>query len=118
MTTETTISSKPPIKIEPREWEELNSILKAHLPSRRIWAFGSRATGRRVRRYSDLDLLIDGDSLTFREAAFLEEALDESRLPFKIDLIQAATVTPEFRARIQDELVLVQEHQLNGKPAQ
>lgn len=100
--------------IEAQQWEELSSILKAHLPGRRVWAFGSRATGRRVRRYSDLDLLIDGNGLSFREAAMLDEALDESRLPFKVDVLQMATLTPEFKARIQVELVLVQERESNG----
>jgi predicted nucleotidyltransferase len=94
--------------IEPQQWEELSSILKAHLPGRRVWAFGSRATGRRVKRFSDLDLLIDGDSLSLREGAFLDEALDESRLPFKVDVVQIATLTPEFRTRIEPELILLQ----------
>jgi type I restriction enzyme S subunit len=107
--TETRALQRPPIAIEPQQWEELSSILKAHLPGRKVWAFGSRATGRRVKRYSDLDLLIDGDSLSFREAALLDEALDESRLPFKVDVVQMASLTPEFRARIEPELVLVQE---------
>ena len=38
----------------------------------------------------------------------LREALDESRLPFKVDIVDLATVTPEFRARIEPEMVLVQ----------
>jgi len=106
--TEIRASQKPPILIEPQQWEELSSILRAHLPGRRVWAFGSRATGQRVKRHSDLDLLIDGDSLSFKEGAFLDEALDESRLPFKVDVVQIASLTPEFRARIEPELVLVQ----------
>jgi type I restriction enzyme S subunit len=112
--TETTTPPKPPILIEPHQWEELRSILSAHLPGRRVWAFGSRATGRRVRRFSDLDLLIEGDSLSFREAAMLDEALDESRLPFKVDVVQMATLMPEFYARIQPERVLVQERESSG----
>jgi hypothetical protein len=43
------------------------------------------------------------------KSALLEEALDESRLPFKVDVVQAATLTPEFRARIERDLVLLQE---------
>ena len=36
------------------------AILTAHLPATaKIWVFGSRASGR-ARRYSDLDLAIDG----------------------------------------------------------
>lgn len=108
MATETTAPPKPPILIEPRQWDELSSILSAHLPGRRVWAFGSRATGRRVKRFSDLDLLIEGDSLSFREAALLEEELDESRLPFKVDIVDSSNITPEFRARIEPEMVLVQ----------
>jgi type I restriction enzyme S subunit len=106
--TETTTKPNPPILVEPHQWEELRSILSAHLRGRRVWAFGSRATGLRVKRFSDLDLLIEGDSLSFREAALLDEALDESRLPFKVDVVQTATLMPEFFARIQPELVLVQ----------
>ena len=109
MATETTISPKPPILIEPHQWAELSSILSAHLPGRRVWAFGSRATGRRVKRFSDLDLLIEGDSLSFREAALLDKELDESRLPFKVDTVDSSTITPSFRARIEPEMVLVQE---------
>jgi len=112
--TETTAPPKPPILIEPRQWDELSSILSAHLPGRRVWAFGSRATGRRVKRFSDLDLLIEGDSLSFREAALLDEALDESRLTFKVDVVQMATLMPEFYERIQPERVLVQGRDSSG----
>ncbi len=98
----------PPIVIEPHQWEELAAILRAHLPGRRVWAFGSRATGRRVKRFSDLDLAVEGE-LTLREAALLEEALDESRLPFKVDIAELSSLTPDFRARIEPEMVLLQE---------
>jgi type I restriction enzyme S subunit len=97
----------PPIAVEPQQWEELAAILRTHLPNRRVWAFGSRATGRRVRRFSDLDLAVGGEELTLREAALLDEALDESRLPFKVDVVQWATLAPEFRKRIEPEMVLV-----------
>lgn len=99
----------PPIVIEPQEWEELAKILEDHLPGRRVWAFGSRATGRRVRRFSDLDLAVDGTELPLSQSGMLREALDESRLPFKVDIVALATVTPEFRTRIEPEMVLVQD---------
>ena len=104
----TEILPKPPILIEPHEWAELSSILSARLPGRRVWAFGSRATGRLVKRFSDLDLLIEGESLSLREAALLDEDLDESRLPFKVDVVDLSAITPDFRARIEPEMVLVQ----------
>ena len=107
MTTEGT-NPIPPIVIEPHQWQELAAILREHLPGRRAWAFGSRATGNRVKPFSDLDLAIDEPALSLHESAMLEEALDESRLPFKIDIVELATISPEFRARIEPEMVLLQ----------
>lgn len=108
MASETKTPALPPIVIEPHEWEELTAILRTHLHGRRVWAFGSRATGRRVKRFSDLDLAIEDEGLTLKELALLEEALDESRLPFKVDVAGLSSLTPEFRARIQSEMVLLQ----------
>jgi predicted nucleotidyltransferase len=98
----------PPIALEPPEWDQLLSILRTHLAGRKVWAFGSRATGQRVKRFSDLDLAIEGPELSLRESALLAEAFDESRLPFKVDVVQLAAITPEFRTRIQPSLVLIQ----------
>ena len=70
MSTEAKDLSIPPIAIEPQEWKELAAILHNHLPGRRVWAFGSRATGKRVRRFSDLDLAVGGEELAARIARF------------------------------------------------
>jgi predicted nucleotidyltransferase len=100
--------SMPAIVMEPHEWEELARILRTYVQGRRVLAFGSRATGRRVRQFSDLDIVIDGEALSMHEQALLDEALDESPLPFKVDVVQMAWLTPEFRAGIEPELVLIQ----------
>ena len=60
-----------------------------------------------MKRFSDLDLAVEGEVLPLGELALLDEALDESRLPFKVDIAELATLTPEFRKRIQPEMVLV-----------
>lgn len=98
----------PPIALQPPEWDRLLSILRTHLAGRKVWAFGSRATGQRVKRFSDLDLAIEGPELSLHESALLAEAFDESRLPFKVDVVQLAAITPEFRTRIRPSLVLIQ----------
>lgn len=98
----------PKIVIQPHEWEELSTILARYAPDRTIWAFGSRATGRRVRRFSDLDIVVGGKELSFDDLAALRNALDESRLPFKVDIVELESLTPDFRSRIQDDLVLLQ----------
>jgi predicted nucleotidyltransferase len=102
----TKAQTTPPIAIEPREWELVAAILRAHLAGRNVWAYGSRATGLRVKRFSDLDLAVE--ALMLGEAARLDEAFDESPLPFKVDLTELATLTPEFRKRIEPEMVLLQ----------
>lgn len=107
MASEGNVPLVPRIAIEPREWEELVGILRTHLPNRRVWAFGSRATGR-ARRFSDLDLAVEGESLPFGALAKLRDALDESGLPFKVDIVELASLTPEFSARIEPEFVLLQ----------
>jgi predicted nucleotidyltransferase len=114
MAIETTTALRPPILIEPHEWEELSGLLKRYVPGRRVWAFGSRATGQRVRRFSDLDIAVEGEDLPFDEISLLREALDESRLPFKVDVVELGRVAPEFRSRIQSELVLLQERESSG----
>ncbi len=108
MATEAKSRPLPPIEIEPHQWQELSAILETHLPGRKVWAFGSRATGKRVRRFSDLDLAVGGEELPLELLDSLRAALDESRLPFKVDIVDLATVTPEFRARIEPEMVPLQ----------
>ena len=118
MATDMQSLSIPPIAIEPWEWAELSAILRAHLPDRPVWAFGSRATGKRLRRFSDLDLVVGGNkAMPMLLRATLHEAFDESRLPFKVDLADLATLASDFRARIEPDLVLVQEAGVPEKAA-
>ena len=79
----------------------LRSCLRLHLPaSARAFAFGSRVDGS-ARRSSDLDVaLVWEHSLDLDTMAALAEALSESDLPFKVDLLDAALIDPAFRARI------------------
>ena len=72
-------------------------MLRRHLPGRKIVAFGSRTNGR-ARPFSDLDLCVMGDTPVEEESLFaLREALEDSPLPIKVDLIVWASVQPEFR---------------------
>lgn len=81
-------------------------ILRAHLPQgAKTWMFGSRATGR-ARRYSDLDLAIDGGRrLTFDEMAGLAEAFSDSDLPYRVDVLDWRALDDRFRRIIAAERV-------------
>jgi type I restriction enzyme S subunit len=100
--------SAPAIRIEPRHWEIVASILRRHVPDRDVRAFGSRVSGR-VKPYSDLDLAVMGEeALPWSKLAALNEDFEESALPFKVDVLDWATTSESFRQRIEAARVLVQ----------
>ena len=82
----------------------VQDILRAHVPGRAVWVFGSRATGIRLKQFSDLDIAIDGD-LSLAETGALAEAFDESLLPMKVDIVAMQGVSAEFAQRIKADLV-------------
>jgi type I restriction enzyme, S subunit len=87
----------------------VQEILRKFVPEREVWAFGSRAKWL-AKEYSDLDLCIVGDSaLSFRTLGLLEEAFEDSDLPYKVDVVDWATTSESFRKIIERDRVMVQE---------
>ena len=82
----------------------VRDILARHLPpGYQTFAFGSRATGVHLKPWSDLDLSFEGpEPLPFAVMGALREAFDESLLPWKVDLLDRASVSEAF-GRIVDE---------------
>ncbi len=95
------------IYVEPMELDRVQAILRKHIPHRDVWAFGSRATGKRLKRFSDLDLAVEG-RLTGEERAGLAEDFDESPLPFKVDVVELDEVEEGFKGRIEGDFIAVQ----------
>jgi|KBSMisStandDraft_5_1062788.scaffolds.fasta_scaffold3582119_1 predicted nucleotidyltransferase len=79
----------------------VREVLRVHLPpGARAVVFGSRAHGG-ARQYSDLDLALEWDRpLGLDLMGEIAEALSESDLPYKVDLVDLALVDPPFRARV------------------
>lgn len=87
----------------------VQDILKKFVPEHEVWAFGSRAKWL-AKEYSDLDLCILGETpLSFRTLGLLEEAFEESDLPYKVDVVDWATTSESFRKIIERDNVVVQE---------
>jgi len=86
----------------------VTGILLKYLPDNaRVWAFGSRATGK-AKLASDLDLVIDaGRELTPDETFFLNDAFDESDLPYKVDIVDMQTISSIFKKIIRQDLIEV-----------
>lgn len=94
------------IDLSQSELAIVRDVLQAHLPAgTHAWVFGSGATAT-ARRYSDLDLALDGDApLDPVVLSNVAEAMSESDLPYKVDVIDLCSVDPAFRAVIQSTMV-------------
>jgi type I restriction enzyme S subunit len=103
----TEASETPPVAISRVEWKIVADILRQHLAGREIWADGSRARRTRLKKYSDLDLAVEGPPLSFAVRSDLTEAFEESDLPFKVDIVETESLDPEFRRRIEADKVIL-----------
>ena len=95
------------LDLSPEQQRILQKILERHVPNREVRAFGSRVTGT-ARKQSDLDLCIMEDaSLPLDELAKLQEAFDDSDLPFQVDIVDWASTSTSFRRIIRAQWVVV-----------
>jgi len=84
----------------------LRGVLRELLPPQaRAYVFGSRFHGG-ARRYSDLDLALEwiGPRRLERLGA-IAETLSEGDIPYKVDIVDLATVDPLFKARIAADCI-------------
>jgi predicted nucleotidyltransferase len=83
----------------------VQSILHRFVPSKSVYVFGSRATGR-TRYLSDLDLLLDCETpIDPSTLQALLEAFDESDLPIEVDVVDLTTIAGVFRKRVLAERI-------------
>jgi len=66
--------------------EELKHFLIATFPNEKIYLFGSRARGD-ASEYSDIDIAIKGKKSLKIALAEAKYAIEESQIPYKVDLI-------------------------------
>ena len=92
------------VRIEPRHLAIVRDIVRSVVPDRKVWVFGSRATGVRLKPFSDLDLAVSG-RLSIAEAGALATAFDESLLPMKVDVVALGGVSADFRERIAADFI-------------
>ena len=98
----------PNVDLRPDHCAIVRDALRRHVPDREVLAFGSRATWT-AKDYSDLDLAImGGEPLSLRAVSALDEALVESGLPFRVDIVDWARIDDGFRSIIRRDGVVVQ----------
>lgn len=100
--------SGPTLAMTTQELSLLQNILKRYVPEFKVWAFGSRVTGTH-KPFSDLDLALVGDEpLAIETRAALVEALSNSSLPYKVDLVDWASTTESFKEIIEKQKLVIQ----------
>lgn len=97
-----------PLDLHPDHLQIVRHILQHRLPQHEVWAFGSRAKGT-AKTYSDLDLaIITSQALDLGVYAALTDDFSDSDLPFKVDVVDWATISEAFRTIIARDKVVVQ----------
>lgn len=90
---------KTEIDINPLDKEILVSLLARYLPNTTVWAYGSRVRGH-AHPWSDLDLVVFSNPEQKQQVSRLKEALEESNLSFRVDLLEWDSLPDNFKANI------------------
>ena len=92
--------------LDPEHVSQVRAILAAQLPSGVcVFVFGSRAHGRGLKKFSDLDLCLKGDApvgLAVTEG--IAAAFAESDLPIRVDVVDWFAISEEFQSLIANDL--------------
>lgn len=85
----------------------IRRILNEHLPSAKIKVFGSRIAGK-AKPYSDLDIALECDTaISPVTLSAIREELQESDVPFRVDIADWNRISPEFRQVITAKFELL-----------
>ena len=101
----------------PRRYrEQIEALLREHVPGVEVWAYGSRVSGR-SHEGSDLDLVLRGPDLkriSSGQLTDLTEALEQSNVPILVQIHDWARLPESFHREIEQEyVVLVDEEEQN-----
>jgi predicted nucleotidyltransferase len=95
------------VDIQPKDRDLLTALLGHFLPGIAVWAFGSRVKGTAL-PYSDLDLVVFTQYEQKQPVSLLKEALEESNLPFRVDLLEWNAIPESFKENIKANYAVIQ----------
>ncbi len=96
------------IDLRPDFLETLRRLLAEIVPECEVRVFGSRYHWMAAKA-SDLDLALVGPGkLHWKTMARLTAALEESNLPFRVDVLDWYAISPEFQRVIEDGYEVIQ----------
>ena len=91
--------------------DQIEALLREHVPGVEVWAYGSRVSGR-SHKGSDLDLVLRGPGLKqipSGQLMDLIEALEESNVPIIVQTHDWASLPERFHREIEREYVVLVE---------
>ena len=100
------------LHLSPRHRDEIEALLRKHLPEVEVWAYGSRVTGR-SHDGSDLDLVLRAPGLQEIPATALADLADsirDSAIPFLVEAHDWARLPPRFHREIERNHVVLLAH--------
>ena len=101
----------------PRRYrDQIEALLREHVPGVEVWAYGSRVTGK-SHKGSDLDLVLRGPDLKRipgGQLMDLIEALEESNVPIIVQAHDWARLPERFHREIEREYVVLVEGEEEG----
>ena len=94
------------IDLDKKQLVLLGKIIEQHVPSKTVWAYGSRVTWKAT-EISDLDLVVfDCNSA---EISGFKEALEESDLLISVDVMDWGNISDNFKKNIMKKHIVLQE---------
>jgi len=71
----------------------------------KVFIFGSRAEGK-GRRFSDIDIGIEASKeVPWHQLVAIEEMLEQSDLPYTIDVVDFSTVSEKFKKLAKEKII-------------
>ena len=104
------------IGLRTAELELVRKILADTIPDLEVWAFGSRVHRRKLKTFSDLDLVVFTQQGQLLDLGILRENLADSDLPFTVDVSCWAQIPDWLQQEILQEHVILQSSKLRPSP--
>ena len=104
------------IELKTSELDLVQKILADAIADLEVWAFGSRVHCRKLKTFSDLDLVVFTQQGQLLDLGILTENLADSDLPFTVDVSCWAQIPDWLQQEILQEHVILQSSKLRPSP--
>ncbi len=104
------MNNETPLFLPPRYLQQVEAILREHIPEATVWAYGSRVNGDHYDA-SDLDLVVhfpQGSSQDPFKLATVREAFSDSHLPIIVQLVDWHKIPQSFKNEISVRYAVLQ----------